>query len=163
MTTTRTIRRQIRFVVLGLYVPMVLAACSANEQILKSGKDSPTPINVQSQKSDLEEQLESLRTADFRFIFVIRRKDGHVLDTADKAVIRQNTVDMNRRVLADDDKAVLIGSNTVPFKESFEILASAYAIQDLSPEPVPVPLPTREQMPKPAKTKGQTQSPRNNV
>jgi hypothetical protein len=76
-----------------------------------------------------------------------------VLDTADKAVIRQNTVDMNRRVLADDDKAVLIGSNTVPFKENFEILASAYAIQDLSPEPVPVPLPTREPTPKPAKTK----------
>ena len=121
-----------------------MAGCSANEQILKSGKESPTPAVVQNAKSDFDEQIESLRTADFRYIWVIRRKDGGVLDPADKAVIRQNTVDMNRRVLTDNDKAVLIGSNAVPFKENFDVLASAYAIQDLSPQPVPSPLPTRQ-------------------
>lgn len=94
-----------------------------------------------------------MRTADFRYIWVIRRKDGAVLDAADKAVIRQNTVDMNRRVLTDDDKAVLIGSNAVPFRENFDLLARAYAVQDLSPEPMPSPLPTREPTPKAAKTR----------
>jgi len=94
-----------------------------------------------------------MRTADFRYIWMIRRKDGGVLDAGDKAVIRQNTVDMNRRVLTDDDRAVLIGSNAVPFKENFDILASAYAVQDLSTEPVPNPLPTREPAPKTAKTR----------
>ncbi|MFL6374155.1 MAG: hypothetical protein ACJ73D_05765 [Pyrinomonadaceae bacterium] len=146
-------KRHIKILIWVILIPCALSSCSANEQILKSGKESPTPTNVESTKSDLDEQIQSLRTADFRYIWAIRRKDGGVLDKADKAVIRQNTVEMNRRVLADDDKAVLIGSNTVPFKENFDILASAYAIQDLSPQPVPSPLPTREPTPKSAKAK----------
>jgi hypothetical protein len=79
---------------------------------------------------------------------VIRRKDGRVLDTADKGIIRSNTIDMNRRVVTDDEKAVVIGSNTVPFRDNFKALANAFAIQDVSPESVPSPLPTREPTPK---------------
>jgi len=94
-----------------------------------------------------------MRTADFRYIWIIRRKDGGVMDSADKAIIRPNTIDMNRRVVTDDGKAVIIGSNAVPFKENFDALASAFAIQDVSPEAVPSPLPTREATPKPAKAK----------
>ena len=132
-------------------VPLLFIGCGANEQIMKSGKESPTP--VERPKSDIDQEIDSMRTADFRYIWVIRRKDGGAMDTADKAVIRQNTADMNRRVLADDDKAVLIGSNAVPFKENFDILASAYAVQDVSPERVPSPLPTRQPAPKMPKAK----------
>jgi len=141
------------FIVAGLAGLAVLSACSSNQEILNSGKASPTPATAEVQKTTIEDEINNMRTADFRFIWVIRRKDGGVMDAADKAVIRQNTVDMNRRVLADDDKAILIGSNTVPFKENFDILASAYAIQDVSQEPVPSPLPTREPTPKAAKAK----------
>jgi hypothetical protein len=136
-----------------LSVLSFFAGCSANEQILKSGKQSPTPANVESPQSTVDQEIESMRTADFRYIWVIRRKDGSVMDSADKAIIRPNTVEMNRRVVTDDGKAVIIGSNAAPFKENFDALASAFAIQDVSPEAVPSPLPTREPTPKAAKSK----------
>ena len=125
-----------------LSVLSFFAGCSANEEILKSGKQSPTPANVESPQSTVDQEIESMRTANFRYIWIIRRKDGAVMDSADKAIIRPNTIEMNRRVVTDDGKAVIIGSNAVPFKENFDALSSAFAIQDVSPEPVPSPLPT---------------------
>ena len=149
-----------------LSVLSFFAGCSANEEILKSNKQSPTQANVESPQSTVDQEIESMRTADFRYIWIIRRKDGAVMDSADKAIIRQNTVEMNRRVVAEEvpcswtkeelqdwekpdislphtcPKAVIIGSNAVPFKENFDALSSAFAIQDVSPEPVPSPLPT---------------------
>ena len=127
---------------------LALCSCGANEQILRSGKDSPSPANVGSPKSTLDQEIEAMRTADFRYIWVLRRKDGAVLDAADKTAIRGNTVDMNRRVLADEDRALIIGSNVVPFKENFEVLAARFDVQDFSTEPVPGPLPTRQPTPK---------------
>lgn len=128
-----------------------LTAGCANEDIRKSGKPSPTAANAESPKSTVDDEVAAMRTANFRFIWVIRRKDGGVLNAADKAIIRPNTVDMNRRVVTDDGMAVIIGSNAAPFKENFDALASAFAIQDLSQKPMPSPLPTREPTPKTSK------------
>ena len=127
---------------------LFITACGPNEQILKSGKESPTPVSVETPQSTVDAEISNMRTADFRFIWVIRRKDGGVIDAADKAIIRTNTVEMNRRVVTDDKKAVIIGSNAAPFKENFDALAQAFAVEDVSTEPVPSPLPTREPTPK---------------
>jgi hypothetical protein len=124
----------------------LVAACSPNEQILKSGKESPA--NIESPQTTIDQEIDSMRTAAFRFVWVIRRKDGGVLDAADKAIIRTNTVEMNRRVLSDDEKAVIIGSNVVPYRENFGALSNAFSVQDVSQEPVPSPLPTRQPTPK---------------
>jgi len=125
-------------------------SCGANEQILKSGKESPPPANVESPKSTLDQEIEAMRTADFRYIWVLRRKDGGVIDAADKAMIRANTEGVNRRVLTDDDKALIIGTNPLPFKENIDALFSYFAVQDLSPEPMPKVIPTRPpESPKP--------------
>jgi hypothetical protein len=131
----------------------ILGACSSNQEILNSGKSSPTPANTEAAKSTVDDEINSMRTADFRFIWVIRRKDGGVLGPADKAVIRPNTVEMNRRVLTDDDKALVIGSNQAPFKENFDALTAVFAVEDHSPEAVPSPLPTREPTQKAPKVK----------
>ena len=133
---------------LCLLLFVLTTACGPNEQILKSGKESPTPASVETPQSTVDAEISNMRTADFRFIWVIRRKDGGVIDAADKAIIRVNTVEMNRRVVTDDEKAVIIGSNTAPFSENFDALAGAFAVQDVSTEPVPSPLPTREPTPK---------------
>ena len=129
----------------------LVVACGANEDILKSGKASPSPANVQGPQTTVDDAVASMRTADFRYIWVIRRKDGGVLDTADKAIIRPNTLDMNRRVVTDDQKAVVLGSNTLPFRDNFDALVKAFDIEDFSPEPVPSPLPTRVPTPKASK------------
>jgi len=146
-----TLCRTIAFGLCATSVLLVLFGCSSNQEILDSGKSSPTPANPETPTSTIDEEIANMRTADFRFIWVIRRKDGGVLDANDKAIIRPNTAEMNRRSLVDHDTALVIGSNTAPFKENFEALTKAFNVQDVSPETVPSPLPTREPTPKTAK------------
>jgi hypothetical protein len=114
----------------------MLSACGANETILKSGKETPLPVsNATVARSTIESEIDALRTADFRFIWILRRKDGGVIDAADRAVIKANTVDMNRRVSADDGKAFLIGTNALPPKKNLDALYAHFAVEDLSPAP----------------------------
>ena len=87
-------------------------------------------------KPTFEKDLDEIKSAGFTFIYVLRRKDGQKLDSEDRSVIRLQTVDMNRRVTADDDKAVIIGSNyQIPPKNMF-VLFDRFAVQNYSP-PVP--------------------------
>jgi len=148
-----SLRNSLAFVLWSASVPLLMSACSANQQILDSGKPSPTPVGAQTPATTIEQEIDNMRTADFRYIWVIRRSDGGVLDQNDKAILRANTVEMNRRVLADDDKAIILGSNNVPFKENFDALTKTFSVQDVSPESVPSPLPTREPTPKAPKIK----------
>lgn len=111
-------------------------SCGANDAVLKSGKETPTPSNVEVSKPTFEKDLDEIKSAGFTFIYVLRRKDGQKLDSEDRSVIRLQTVDMNRRVTADDDKAVIIGSNyQIPPKNMF-VLFDRFAVQNYSP-PVP--------------------------
>lgn len=119
-------------------ITCVLAtACGPDDRILKSGKETPAPSNVEATKTTFEKELDEIKAANFTFIYVLRRKDGQKLDSEDRSVIRQQTVDMNRRVTADDDKAVIIGSNyQIPPKNIF-VLFDRFAVQNYS-MPVPV-------------------------
>jgi hypothetical protein len=140
----------------SLMISLSLAACVSNEQILRSGKETPTPgasaTNVPSAVSPIDREIQAMRDADFRFVWIVRRKDGGQITPGDKALIRANTVEMNRRVLSDDGQAVVIGSNVVPAKESVETIFSNFSVEDLSTEPMPSPLPTRDKNAKGAKT-----------
>lgn len=112
------------------------AACGANDGILKSGKETPGSSNVQPAKSVFEEDLGSMRTADFSFVYVLRRKDGGKIDAEDRSVIKAQTADANRRISSDDDKAFIIGSNTqLPPKNMF-VLFARFAVENYSPPPV---------------------------
>lgn len=87
-------------------------ACGANDAILKSGKQTPVPSSSTLALSTLEQDINEMRTADFQFIYVLRRKDGGVLDSEDKSVVKVQTYQANRRVSSDNGKAVVVGSNT---------------------------------------------------
>ena len=78
-----------------------------------------------------------MRTADFRFVYVLRRKDGGVIDAEDKSVIKMQTVDMNRRVSADNDKAFIIGSNAQLPPKNMMALLERFAVENYSPPPDP--------------------------
>ena len=107
-------------------------ACGANDAVLKSGKETPAPSNVEVSKPTFEKELDEIKAANFTFIYVLRRKDGQKLDSEDRSVIRLQTVDMNRRVTADEDKAVIIGSNyQIPAKNMF-VLLDRFALQNYS-------------------------------
>lgn len=141
MITTRKNNRHEhakRFIATTFAVVMTVlaASCAANDKILKSGKETPAPYNGEAPKASFAKELDDVNSAGFRFVYVLRRKDGGKLDQDDRRVLREQTVDMNRRVVADEDRAVIIGSNyQIPDKNRF-VLFDRFAVEDLSPPPV---------------------------
>lgn len=102
--------------VLGLVASTV--SCGPNKRILESangGNTGSEPVAADSNTvpavSSFEQDLNAMRTADFKFILVFRRKDGKELEQGDKELIANAAAQANRRRLSDEGKAVIIGSN----------------------------------------------------
>ncbi len=125
--------KYIRRVILLAAFASLFAGCGANENILKSGKDTSAPSNAESSAIIFAKELEAMRNADFRFVYVLRRKDGGVIDAEDRSVIKMQTVDMNRRVSADNDKAFIIGSNAQLPPKNMLTLLERFAVENYSP------------------------------
>src|SRR5690348_4124948 len=95
-----------------------LSACGPNEAILKSNSNesktasTPPSANAQPIYDSAESEVENMRTADFEFILVLRRKDGGVMQPDDKSFVKTVTTNANRRSLTDGDKAIVIGANS---------------------------------------------------
>ncbi len=121
------------YVLLILMVP-AFSACGPNQAILESVNQKSTPAeNVSIEKSSLEQDLEAMRNAQFSVVFVIRRKDGNTFDDDDRAVIRANTAEVNRRVSADEGKAIIVGSNFSIPPQKMNPLQERFLIEDHSP------------------------------
>lgn len=119
-----------------LLATLFISGCGANDSVLKSGKETPSSSsNTAAAKSSIEQDLEAMKTADFRFVYVLRRKDGGTIDAEDRSVIRFNTTDSNRRVSSDGDKAFIIGTNNQIPPPNMMALYERFAIEDHSPQP----------------------------
>ena len=114
---------------------LFLAGCGANEGILKSGRETPAPANADSEKPPFAKDLDYMRSAGFTFVYVLRRKDGGVMDAEDRNVIRLNTADANRRVAADDGRAFIIGSNFQIPANNLIKLYDRFAVENYSQPP----------------------------
>jgi len=79
-----------------------------------------------------------MRTADFAYIFSLRRKDGGKLDSEDKRFIKANAPDSNRYVTLDEDKTVVAGSNFPVSPEKLKLLAERFDFKDYSENPMPL-------------------------
>lgn len=122
-TRVRMRKRAISAVFLAV-AGLPLAACGPNQRIMNSSNQTASSrdtlgsqANVTPAASSFEQDIEAMRTADFKFILVFRRKDGGPLDASDKELIARNTgPQANRRRLSDEGRAVIIGTN-FPFEE----------------------------------------------
>lgn len=108
------------------------AACGANETILRSGKETPAPVNSVPTEATLEKDIADMRTAEFSIIIVLRRRDRAALDAADRSLIRQQTDQANRRVSSDGGKAVVVGSNFPFLLEKYAALRDRFDIENFS-------------------------------
>ena len=113
--------------------------CGANDKILQSGKEPPTPAKAENPKSSFDEDLEAMRTARFGYIFVVRRKDGAVLNADDKKVIKENTNDANRRISSEDGRSIIVGSNYQISATNMAALYDRFAIDNFSTAPPAAP------------------------
>ena len=92
-----------------------------------------TPV---PQVSDLEADLRSMQDAQFVFVYVLRRKDGAPLDPDDRRYAGQTIPpEMNRRVVSDQGRAIVVGSNFIIPPEIQKLLAERFAFEDRSPQP----------------------------
>ncbi|HEX6125821.1 MAG TPA: hypothetical protein VFZ23_10665 [Pyrinomonadaceae bacterium] len=121
------------------FAAIVVTACGPNQRILNSANENrPSPVPTVDANSTpaartFEQDLEAMRTADFNFIYVFRRKDGGVLDADDRAFIGRNTpAEMNRRTLSDGGKAVMIGSNFRLPDDNLSVFKERFLFEDYS-------------------------------
>jgi hypothetical protein len=118
----------------------LVCACSPNQRIAESNarltnaeanRAEATPV-----QRSLEQDIEAMRTADFIFIYVIKRKDGGPLDAEDKQFASSVIPgQMNRRTVSTDGKAILVGSNFRLPEAERKLIEERFALEDLSRDP----------------------------
>ncbi|MFM9904908.1 MAG: hypothetical protein ACKVQJ_10105 [Pyrinomonadaceae bacterium] len=118
-----------------LFVTSIASGCGANEGILKSGKDERPPATKEDSKTAFARELDAMRTVNYNFVYVLRRRDGGKISAEDRGVIKLQTGDANRRIAADDDTAFIIGSNALIAPKNLTALSERFAVENYSPEP----------------------------
>jgi len=119
----------------GLIVCTLLIACGPNEAILKSGANEgqkESSANSQPKYDSVESEVENMRTANFDFILVLKRKDGGPMQPDDKSFVRITTPNANRRSLTEHDTAIVIGSNSRVPPEIMKVLSDRFTVDDFS-------------------------------
>lgn len=88
--------------------------------------------NAENKTSALENDVQTMRTADLKYIFVFRRTDGAAFDGEDKKYLRTNLPTTNRAVSSDEGRAFVVGSNYKFPPENTEVLRLRFNIEDFS-------------------------------
>lgn len=119
-------------------VQLMLAGCSPNQRIVNSSAEREregTTVNKNAtpEVANVEADINAMRTADFNFIFVFRRKDGATLDAADRSFMNANIpYEINRKKLSDAGRSLVIGSNFRFPPENFTAMKERFAFEDYS-------------------------------
>ena len=119
-----------------------ISACKPNPAILNSQKNSQTQSvnSIERPINSFERDLETMRTANFDFIFVLRRKDGGKMNDEDRRYIKTNSpAETNRFIVSDEEKAVIAGSKFKFAPENLKILSERFAVEDFSKPVVDAP------------------------
>lgn len=128
----------IKSVIVGASL-LAFVGCGPNQRIIQSGNENP-PANLFSGKvepavSSFERDIEAMRTAEFYFILVFRRKDRAAFDAEDKQFLAANIpTEVNRRQISDDGKALIVGTNFLIPDNMLNVLIDRFDLEDLSPK-----------------------------
>ena len=121
---------QLALVVLCL--ASVMNSACADQRILKANKNT-APVSTENTKTSFESDLETMKTANFEFIFVIRRKDGGAFDSEDrKFLISNKPAQINRFILTDEEKAFIAGSKYQFPEENLKNIKTRFNVEDFS-------------------------------
>ncbi len=105
-------------------------ACGGNPSLQKKSNATASP---EVKLTEVERDIKSLRTANFQYIFVFRRKDSGAFDGEDRTFLKNNLpAETNRFYLSDNDKAVIAGSSFKFEPEMLEKLSERFTIEDFS-------------------------------
>jgi hypothetical protein len=122
-----------RFVALSLILAfLILNSACGRITFSTENTDSAVPKPTE-ELTQIQREIRDMQTADFKFIYVIKRKDGGEFDKADRDFLRANrTPEINRFSGTDDKKAFVVGSNYRFLPEHWENLKKRFVIEDFS-------------------------------
>jgi hypothetical protein len=116
-----------------LMILALLNTACESPSLKKANRAASTPENKQT---EFESDLQTMKTADFEYIFVFRRKDGGAFDGEDRKYLRANSpTEINRFISTDDGKAFIAGSKYKFPPENLETLRLRFNIEDYSTPP----------------------------
>ena len=114
-----------------IFLSLMNFACD-NRSFEKANVAESSAAPGQTQ-SNFASDLQTMKTANFEYIFVFRRKDGGAFDGEDKKYLRANApAETNRFVSTDNGKAFIAGSKFKFPPQNLEILRMRFNIEDYS-------------------------------
>ena len=131
--TTTKMKKKTKLAVMTLAAAIYLQAISAcNYNSFDKPNVNVAPLNAADSKSVFESDVQTMKTANMKYIFVFRRMDGGAFDGEDKRYLRANLPTINRIYLSDENKAFIVGSNYKFPPENLEVLRLRFKVEDLS-------------------------------
>ena len=121
-----------RLWVFGVFFSILLNFACTPRSFEKPNAAAPPPLTAEDKQTSFQSELEKMKTADLQYIFVFRRKDNGAVDGEDKKFLKANLPFNNRVVLADEDKAVVVGSNYKFPPENLDALRTRFNVEDYS-------------------------------
>ena len=108
------------------------AGCGADQRVLNSTPNMRPNGDVRV-VSNSEQEIRDMKTARLPFVFLIRRKDGGLITSEDKAFLSKSTPrELNRKVLSDDGKTFVFGSSFVVPSQTLSTWRSRFVVEDKS-------------------------------
>jgi hypothetical protein len=109
-------------VVLAAFVVVAPGGCDRSD----SGNNA-----AQNKPSAFEKDLDSVRRNNFQKVYVIARPDGVAFNADDKAYLKTNMpIETTMRILTDEDRRVIVGTNFDFKPEHFDALNKRFKIED---------------------------------
>ncbi len=122
-----------QFFICTVFLSIVLTfACTPRSFEKPNAAATPPPSTAEDRQASFQNELEKMKTANLQYVFVFRRKDGGAFDGEDKRFLRGNLPFNNRVVLADEDKAVIVGSNYKFPPDNLDALRLRFNVEDYS-------------------------------
>ncbi len=130
MKIKRNLKTQVVLACLIFFSLMNFACDNRSFEKANVSESSAAPEQTQS---NFASDLQTMKTANFDYIFVFRRKDGGAFDGEDRKYLRANApVETNRFVSTDNGKAFIAGSKFKFPPQNLEVLRTRFNIEDYS-------------------------------
>lgn len=121
---------------IGFLILMCLVAagfaCTPRAFEKPNAAAAPPPSTAEDRRASFESDLQTMRTANLQYVFVVRRKDAAAFDGDDKKYLRATLPFNNRIILADEEKAFIVGSNYKFPPENTDALRLRFNVEDYS-------------------------------
>lgn len=135
-TRTTKIKRGASLFAFAASIAFLNFACEPAS--LRKTDSSATETNAaaaspESDAARLEADLETMRTADFNFIYVFRRKDGGAFDGEDRKFLRVYSPTMTNRFVSSEGGRAFVAGSKFRFEQgNLDKLQERFVIEDFS-------------------------------